>query len=75
MSVPEELLKEIKNMIVSSLALEDVSAEVAWVFDKFMPDQFGQCGEPWAFTVACQARANVAGTTSSTFVPAGASSR
>ena len=27
MSVPEELLKEIKNMIVSSLALEDVSAD------------------------------------------------
>ncbi len=27
MSVPEGLLKEIKNMIVSSLALEDVSAD------------------------------------------------
>jgi hypothetical protein len=41
--------------------LEDVSVEAAWVFDKFTPDQFGQCGEAWAFTVACQARADAAG--------------
>jgi len=35
---------------------EDVSLEFAWVFDQFLPDQFGQCGEPYAFTVACQIR-------------------
>jgi hypothetical protein len=38
--------------------VEDFSVELAWVFDKFTPDQFGQCGEAWAFTVACQARAD-----------------
>ncbi len=40
---------------------EDFQAELAWVFDEFTPDQFGQCGEAWAFTVACQARADAAG--------------
>ncbi len=37
---------------------QDVSLEFAWVFDRFLPDQFGQCGEPYAFTAACGARAN-----------------
>ena len=41
--------------------IEDVSLEGVWLWDRFLPDQFGQCGEPWAFTVACQARAGVAG--------------
>jgi len=39
--------------------LEDVSFEVVWVFDKFMPVQVGQCGDFWAFTAACEARADV----------------
>jgi len=41
--------------------LEDVSFEFAWVWDRFIPDQFGQCGEPWAFTAACEARADAGG--------------
>lgn len=41
--------------------LEDVALEFAWIWDRFLPDQFGQCGEPWAFTVACQARTDAAG--------------
>jgi hypothetical protein len=40
---------------------DDVSLEGAWVFDRFIPDQFGQCGEPWAFTAACEARADAGG--------------
>jgi hypothetical protein len=40
---------------------EDVSLEFAWVFDRFLPDQFGQCGENWAFTAACEARADAGG--------------
>ncbi len=41
--------------------LQDVSVEFAWVFDEFIPDQFGQCGEPYAFTAACEARADAGG--------------
>jgi hypothetical protein len=41
--------------------LQDVSLEFAWVFDRFIPDQFGQCGEPYAFTAACEARADAGG--------------
>jgi hypothetical protein len=41
--------------------MQDVSLEFAWVFDRFIPDQFGQCGEPWAFTAACEARADAGG--------------
>ena len=41
--------------------LEDVSLEFAWVWDRFIPDQFGQCGEPWAFTAACEGRADAGG--------------
>jgi len=40
---------------------EDVSLEFAWVIDEFLPDQFGQCGEPWAFTAACEGRADAGG--------------
>jgi hypothetical protein len=40
---------------------QDVSLEIAWVFDRFIPDQFGQCGEPYAFTAACEARADAGG--------------
>jgi len=40
---------------------EDVSLEGAWVWDRFIPDQFGQCGEPWAFTAGCEARADAGG--------------
>jgi hypothetical protein len=40
---------------------QDVSLEFAWVWDRFIPDQFGQCGEPWAFTAACEARADAGG--------------
>jgi len=41
--------------------VQDVSLEFAWVWDRFIPDQFGQCGEPWAFTAACEARADAGG--------------
>ena len=40
---------------------QDVSLEFAWVWDRFIPDQFGQCGEPYAFTAACEARADAGG--------------
>jgi hypothetical protein len=39
--------------------LEDVSLELVWVFDKFTPVYVGQCGDFWAFTAACEARADV----------------
>jgi hypothetical protein len=38
--------------------LQDLSLEFAWVFDRFLPLQFGQCGEPYAYTASCQARAD-----------------
>lgn len=38
--------------------LQDVSLEFAWIFDRFLPDQFGQCGEPYTFTGLCHARAD-----------------
>jgi len=38
--------------------LEDVSLELVWVFDKFTPVYVGQCGDFWAFTAACEARAD-----------------
>lgn len=41
--------------------LQDVSLELVWVWDKFTPVQVGQCGEPWAFTAACEARADAGG--------------
>ncbi len=41
--------------------LRDVSIELAWIFDRFRPAQFGQCGEPYAFTAACEARADAGG--------------
>jgi Protein of unknown function (DUF1302) len=40
--------------------LMDTSVEFAWVFDRFLPAQFGQCGEPYAFAIACQGRADAA---------------
>lgn len=40
------------------MGLEDVSLELVWVFDKFTPVQVGQCGDFWAFTAACEARAD-----------------
>lgn len=41
------------------MGLDDVSLELVWVFDKFTPVQVGQCGDFWAFTAACEARADV----------------
>jgi hypothetical protein len=38
--------------------LQDFSVEFAWVFDEFRPLQFGQCGEPYAYTAACQGQAD-----------------
>jgi len=38
--------------------VEDVSLEFVWNFDRFIPMQFGQCGEPYAYTLACQGRAD-----------------
>jgi hypothetical protein len=40
--------------------VEDVSLEFVWVFDRFLPLQFGQCGEPYAYTLACQGRTDAA---------------
>jgi hypothetical protein len=42
-------------------SFQDVSLEFAWVFDQFIPDQFGQCGEAYAFTAACEIRADAGG--------------
>jgi len=39
--------------------LEDFSLELVWVVDKFKPLQVGQCGDFWAFTAACEGRADV----------------
>lgn len=41
--------------------LQDVSLEFVTIFDKFLPLQFGQCGEPYAFTAACESRADAGG--------------
>jgi hypothetical protein len=38
--------------------LQDLSLELVWNFDRFVPLQFGQCGEPYAYTLACQGRAD-----------------
>jgi len=40
--------------------VEDLSLELVWNFDRFIPLQFGQCGEPYAYTLACQGRADAA---------------
>jgi len=40
--------------------LEDVSVELVWNFDRFLPLQFGQCGEAYAYTQACQGRVDAA---------------
>ena len=39
--------------------LQDVSFEFAWLFDRFLPDQAGQCGEPYAFTGLCHLRTDL----------------
>ncbi len=39
--------------------LEDFSVELVWVVDRFKPLQVGQCGDFWAFTAACEGRADV----------------
>jgi hypothetical protein len=63
-SLDERRIPQLSADLVHSVGklgpFEDVSLEAVWVFDRFIPDQFGQCGEPWAFTVACQARADSA---------------
>jgi len=41
--------------------IQDISLEFVWVFDKFIGTQLGQCGEPYAFTAACEARADAGG--------------
>ncbi len=40
---------------------KDVSFEFAWIFDRYVGDQAGQCGEPYAFTGLCHFRADLAG--------------
>jgi len=40
---------------------KDVSFEFAWIFDKYVGDQGGQCGEPYAFTGLCHFRADIGG--------------
>ena len=39
--------------------LQDFSLELVWVVDRFKPLQVGQCGDAWAFTAACEGRADV----------------
>ncbi len=39
--------------------LQDFSLELVWVVDRFKPIQVGQCGDFWAFTAACEGRADV----------------
>jgi len=41
-------------------SFQDVSAELVLVVDRFSPVQLGQCGDPQAFTAACEARTDVA---------------
>jgi hypothetical protein len=41
--------------------LQDFSLEFVWNFDRFLPIQLGQCGEPYVFTFACEARADAMG--------------
>ena len=43
--------------------IQDLSLEFVWNFDRFIPVQVGQCGEPYAFTAACEARADANGHT------------
>ena len=38
--------------------LQDFSLELVWVVDRFKPLQVGQCGDFWAFTAACEGRAD-----------------
>ena len=38
--------------------MEEVSLELVWVVDRFVPTQIGQCGEARAFLAACASRAN-----------------
>ncbi len=40
--------------------LQDLSLELVWVVDRFLPTQLGQCGEPRAFLATCAARTNAA---------------
>ena len=40
--------------------IEDASLEFVWVVDRFTPVQVGQCGEPRAFTAACEGRIEAA---------------
>jgi hypothetical protein len=39
---------------------EDVSVDFVWVWDRFTPRQIGQCGEPYAFLLACELRLDAA---------------
>ena len=34
------------------------AGELVWVVDRFKPLQVGQCGDFWAFTAACEGRAD-----------------
>jgi hypothetical protein len=40
---------------------QDFSVEFVWNFDRFLPIQLGQCGEPYALSFACEARADAMG--------------
>lgn len=55
--------------------LEDVSLELLWIFDHFLPIQFGQCGEPYAYTAACQGRTDAAAHSLFNFALAGTKER
>ncbi len=56
-----QLALDVIHSLGSVGPLEDVSIEFAWVFDHFLPLQLGQCGEPYAFAFACEARTDVGG--------------
>jgi hypothetical protein len=36
--------------------IEDIAVDFAWVLDRFTPQQLGQCGEQYTFTIGCQMR-------------------
>lgn len=59
-TLEERRIPQLSLDVIHSLGdigpLQDVSLEFVWLFDRFRPLQFGQCGEPYAFTVACELR-------------------
>jgi len=63
-TLEERRIPQLSLDVIQSLRdvgpLEDVSVELVWNFDRFLPLQFGQCGEAYAYTQACQGRVDAA---------------